>query len=155
LNSRLPEGLAVAGKTGTTNGLRDSWFAGFSGDKVAVVWVGRDDNKPTKLTGSSGALRIWGDIMAVIDTQPLPEFAPEGIQEVRVDPGNGLLAGSGCGRAMTVPFDSAGVPTVESACGAAVAQQQRDGEPEAATARKEKKRSGGGFGEFMRNFFGN
>jgi penicillin-binding protein 1B len=152
LNSRLPEDLTVAGKTGTTNGLRDSWFAGFSGDKVSVVWVGRDDNKPTRLTGSSGALRIWGDIMARIDNQPLSELAPEGVEQVRVDPGNGLLAGPGCGRAISVPFDRNGVPTVESACGAAVAQQQSEREPPAPA---KKKRSGGGFGEFMRNFFGN
>ena len=109
----------MAGKTGTTNGLRDSWFAGFSGDKVAVVWVGRDDNKPTKLTGASGALQIWGDIMTSVENQPLSEFTPDGVEEVRVDPGDGLLAGDGCRRAMIVPFAAEGVPTATSSCGAA------------------------------------
>src|SRR6185295_13534675 len=49
----------VAGKTGTTDDLRDSWFAGFSGDYLAVVWMGRDDNKSTGLSGATGALKAW------------------------------------------------------------------------------------------------
>ena len=56
-------GKFYAGKTGTSDGLRDSWFAGFSSDYTGVVWLGRDDNKPTPFTGSSGALRVWGNIM--------------------------------------------------------------------------------------------
>ncbi|MEY6432403.1 penicillin-binding protein 1B [Thioalkalicoccus limnaeus] len=94
LSQRLPAGLTMAGKTGTTDGLRDSWFAGFSGDKVAVVWVGRDDNQPAGYTGGSGALVLWGDVMTRIDNEPLPDFAPEGIQLVQVV----------CGRTMMVPF---------------------------------------------------
>ncbi|EIC20460.1 penicillin-binding protein 1B [Thiorhodovibrio frisius] len=94
LKQRLPQGLSVAGKTGTTNDLRDSWFAGFSGDKVAVVWVGRDNNKSTGLTGSSGALRVWGDLMANIDNQPLSDIPPDGV----------ILA-QGCG-GLTMPVNA-------------------------------------------------
>lgn len=82
LKQKLPGDLIVAGKTGTTNGQRDSWFAGFSGDKVMVTWIGRDDNEPTGLTGSSGALRLWGDIMARLQTQSLDFQAPQSIQMV-------------------------------------------------------------------------
>jgi penicillin-binding protein 1B len=79
LKSRLPSDLVVAGKTGTTNDMRDSWFAGFSADKVVVTWVGRDDNKPTRLSGSTGALRVWGDIMARLESQPLSDHPPDSI----------------------------------------------------------------------------
>ncbi|QGU32738.1 penicillin-binding protein 1B [Thermochromatium tepidum] len=79
LGDQLPKGMTMAGKTGTTDEKRDSWFAGFSGDKVAVVWVGRDDYKPMGLTGGAGALRVWGDFMLALDNEPLPETPPEGV----------------------------------------------------------------------------
>ena len=54
--------LHAAGKTGTSDTQRDSWFAGFSGNQLGVVWVGRDDNRPTGLYGSTGALKVWIDL---------------------------------------------------------------------------------------------
>ena len=60
-----------AGKTGTTNDYRDSWFAGFSGNYLTVVWVGRDDNKPIGLTGGSGAAKVWAKAMQSIPQQRL------------------------------------------------------------------------------------
>lgn len=79
LGDQLPKGMTMAGKTGTTDEKRDSWYAGFSGDKVAVVWVGRDDYKPMGLAGGTGALRVWGDFMLALDNEPLPEVPPEGV----------------------------------------------------------------------------
>ncbi len=61
----------LAGKTGTTNDYRDSWFAGFSGNYLTVVWVGRDDNKPTGLTGAGGAARVWSRAMKSMPLQRL------------------------------------------------------------------------------------
>jgi penicillin-binding protein 1B len=79
LGDQLPKGMTMAGKTGTTDEKRDSWYAGFSGDKVAVVWVGRDDYKPMGLAGGTGALRVWGDFMLKLDNEPLSEFPPDGV----------------------------------------------------------------------------
>lgn len=70
LSWRLPKDLKVVGKTGTTNDTRDSWFAGFSGEHLIVTWLGTDDNQSTGLTGSSGALTVWSDIMKKIRTRP-------------------------------------------------------------------------------------
>lgn len=136
LASRLPDGMRMAGKTGTTDGLRDSWFAGFSGDKVAVAWIGRDDNRSAKLTGSSGALRLWGDIMTEIQNQPIPDFAPDGVQVARVDRTNGLLASKGCGRGISVPFARGSVPTKRSACGAAAPKEEAPAAPAEAPREK-------------------
>ena len=64
--ARLPAGLVTAGKTGTSSELRDSWFAGFSGDHLIVAWIGHDDNAPTGFTGSQAALPLWANAMGAI-----------------------------------------------------------------------------------------
>ncbi len=85
LSRYIPASHTLAGKTGTTNNLRDSWFAGFTGDLLAVVWIGRDDNKPAGVTGATGALPVWGEIMRALHPQPLELTEPSGIQWVRVN----------------------------------------------------------------------
>jgi penicillin-binding protein 1B len=87
LSAYLPASYAVAGKTGTSDDLRDSWFAGFTGDKLAVVWLGRDDNKPTGMTGASGAMVIWGRIMRNLHPEPLDLIAPPGTRWAYQDGG--------------------------------------------------------------------
>jgi len=63
--------LSAAGKTGTSNDSRDSWFAGWTGDHLAVVWVGNDQNQPTGLYGATGAMRVWSGIFARLPSAPL------------------------------------------------------------------------------------
>ncbi len=116
LGKALP-GLQLAGKTGTTNDLRDSWFAGFSADRLAVVWVGRDDNQPTKLTGASGALPIFTQLMKALPQQPRSAQAPAGIEWAGIDPSTGLLAPPGCPGMVQLPYVEGAAPRDVSGCG--------------------------------------
>lgn len=83
-------GLVVAGKSGTSSDYRDSWFAGFSGSHVVVSWLGYDDNEPTRYSGSSGALPIWTQIMAGIDTTSWDQSLPDGLSETQIEFATGL-----------------------------------------------------------------
>lgn len=114
---RLPAGVELYGKTGTTDELRDSWFAGFGSDYVGVVWMGSDDNKVTGLTGASGALQVWADIMTRINTTRGEEPPPMEVEMVRTDRITGLLAESGCDdTARLLPFISGTAPDEDAPC---------------------------------------
>ncbi len=63
--------LQSAGKTGTSNDGRDSWYAGYTGDHLAVVWVGNDQNEQTGLYGATGAMRVWSGIFTRLPSAPL------------------------------------------------------------------------------------
>jgi len=116
LQAILPADLKVAGKTGTTGGLRDSWFAGFSGEHLVVVWIGRDDNQSTGLTGASGALPVWADIMGEIPTHSLNLTTPDDMQWLLIDTQNGFLAADNCEYAQWMPFVEGTAPTVIAPC---------------------------------------
>jgi penicillin-binding protein 1B len=87
----------AAGKTGTTDETRDAWFVGYTGDLLALVWVGYDDNAKTGLTGATGALPIWVDLMRrAVPADLHPERRPTEMVWVRIDPASGLRAGRRC-----------------------------------------------------------
>jgi len=113
---KLPPDFAVAGKTGTTNDLRDSWFAGFAGDLSTVVWVGRDDNGTTPFTGAGGALRIWADFMAAASQRSLEYIPPERIEHYWVDEATGLLSKENCKNVRYLPFIAGSAPTQKAHC---------------------------------------
>ncbi len=116
--ARLPGDPGVAGKTGTSNDQRDSWFAGFSGNYLTVVWIGRDDNRPTPLTGSSGALRAWTAIMAGLEHRGLAEAPPESVVHAWYDPTTGAGSAAQCAGAIALPF-AAGFAPEPRGCGSA------------------------------------
>lgn len=115
--SQMPASLEPAGKTGTTNDLRDSWFAGFTGDYLGVVWIGRDDNQPAGLTGAEGALRIWAAAMKAISREPLELEKPDNVELVWVDANRGLRAEADCPNAIQLPFIEGTAPPGVAGCG--------------------------------------
>jgi len=119
----LPAEMNVAGKTGTTDDLRDSWFAGYTGDRVAVVWVGRDDNKPSGLTGASGAMTVWGEMMKNIQPEPLEPAMPDDVEMVNVGPVSGLRYDEGCKTGVLLPFIKGSAPAATSPCDASSADE--------------------------------
>jgi penicillin-binding protein 1B len=115
--ARLPGGLTTAGKTGTSNELRDSWFAGFSGDNLAVVWLGYDDGRPGGLTGATGALRVWTELMREIGGRSFDPPAVPGMAEVLIDYDTGELVTAGCGDPVAVPVPEDARLAVRAGCG--------------------------------------
>ncbi len=116
LDAYLPGEIGAAGKTGTTDDQRDAWFAGFTGDRLAVVWLGYDDNRAARLSGATAALPVWGDIMAALLPQPLELPPAEGIEQVWIDPQNSLRGDSQCAGAVQLPFMQGSAPQERSPC---------------------------------------
>ena len=98
--------LKAAGKTGTTNDLRDAWFAGFTPELLTVVWVGFDDNQPVGLQGAQAALPIWTQFMmrALAGRASTPFDVPEGVSFVHIDAETGKLPTPRCPRVITEVF---------------------------------------------------
>jgi len=114
-NSSLAS-LHVAGKTGTSDHQRDSWFSGFTGDRLAVTWMGRDDNQPTHLWGATGALRVWMKLFEKLPSAPLTTSLDEGIQYAWIDPATGQGSLPQCDGAKQYPFIDGYAPTVQNHC---------------------------------------
>lgn len=115
LKSRYSEKV-LAGKTGTTNDLRDSWFSGFSNRYLTVVWLGRDNNKPINLTGSSGALRVWADIMGKLDIKSVKLGADPTLEWNYIDRLQGGKSGENCEGSVLLPFKKGTQPDFNSDC---------------------------------------
>jgi len=113
----LPKQQKVAAKTGTTNDQRDSWFAGFSGQHVATVWLGREDLKPTPLTGASGALNVWGQLMQHLSYTPYEDIKPETVGYYYVNRETGVVIPNGCPDGIDLPMVNATAPPINTNCG--------------------------------------
>src|SRR5699024_10745556 len=111
--ARLPANLHVAGKTGTSGDYRDAWFAGFSENHLAVVWVGRDDNKSAGVSGSNVALPIWADLMASLPQRSLREDFPNTVETAWWDSEQQLVFEDSCKGAEPFPVLLASLDTIE------------------------------------------
>ena len=102
----------AAGKTGTTNDLRDAWFVGFTPELLTVVWVGLDDNQPLGLSGAQAALPIWTQFMknAVAGRSSSTFDPPGGVSFMEVDRDTGKIATPLCPRITTEAFLSGTEP---------------------------------------------
>ena len=110
-------GLSIAGKSGTSSDYRDSWFAGFSGSDVVVTWVGYDDNQSTRLTGSAGALPIWSNIMAGLNTRSWDQPLPDSLTERQIDFATGLGVNDQCAeKPLTVAVPISTEITMQAEC---------------------------------------
>ncbi len=106
--------LGTAGKTGTSDDYRDSWFAGFDAERLAVVWVGYDDNRPTGMTGAGGAMQVWDDVFLRLGVAPLPEADDDW---ETVEYATGLLANDSCAEVVAVPLPRSADNSAKDGCG--------------------------------------
>lgn len=112
----LPASINAAGKTGTSDQQRDSWFAGFTGNRLAIVWLGQDDNASLPFTGASGALQAWIAYMASETLEPFVAASPEGIEYLWIDQQSGQLSAEYCPGAQQIPFLLGTGPTLAVNC---------------------------------------
>lgn len=116
VSSYLPKELGLAGKTGTTDDLRDSWFAGFSGNLVGVVWVGNDDNLSTGLTGAGGALRVWARTLQSVPLLPVQPPQPAKVRKINTAVLNGARIAGHCSGGVELPFVAGNEPQLRAGC---------------------------------------
>ena len=103
-SSRVIEKWKTGGKTGTSDDQRDSWFVGYAGNYLMLVWLGFDDNRKSPLTGRSGALQVWKNFMSRLDPIAYEVRKPSRIRYEWVDAKDGLLSGKRCKRSILIPF---------------------------------------------------
>ena len=111
--SRLQRALAgqvVGGKTGTTNDYRDSWFVAVDGEHVVTVWLGRDDNQPVGLTGSSGALKVVADFYDYLPPLSMALDVPEPLQMQNFHPTTGQRIPEDCNNGRKLPAEEIRLP---------------------------------------------
>ena len=103
-SSRVIEKWKTGGKTGTSDDQRDSWFVGYAGNYLMVVWLGFDDNRKSPLTGRTGALQVWKNFMSRLDPIAYEVRKPSRIRYEWVDAKEGLLSGESCKGSILIPF---------------------------------------------------
>ena len=95
-------------------------FAIEVGDRLGIVWIGYDDNRAARLSGAAAALPVWGEMMAMLDPEPLALAKPDGVETVLIDPESGLRADAGCAGAIELPFARGSAPAERAPCSSAL-----------------------------------
>ena len=116
INNFFPEDFNLIGKTGTTNDFRDSWFAGFSGNYLAIAWIGRDNNEVTNLSGSRGALELWINVMRKLNLSSYSLRPTHDIVYKDIHSQTGLLTEPDCEYALRLPFIEGSEPVKFNNC---------------------------------------
>ena len=110
----------AGGKTGTSDDQRDSWFVGFAGELLVLVWLGFDDNRPTPLTGRTGAFQVWKNFINDISPVRTEKNSLSRIKYIWTDMQDGLLSGQKCKNSLLVPFirgtEPKSIPNVRRKC---------------------------------------
>ena len=110
----------AGGKTGTSDDQRDSWFIGFAGDLLVLVWLGFDDNRQTPLTGRTGAFQVWKNFINDINPVTAEKTSLPRIEYFWTDMQDGQLSGEKCKNSLFVPFiigtEPKTVPDVRRKC---------------------------------------
>lgn len=115
IRSQFPS-INMAGKTGTTDDYRDSWFSGFDKNILVTNWIGHDDNKSTGLTGSSGALKVFINYQQRQQPKSLVRRFPKGLGIAHFDLKDGHLTKAGCEGSMSVPAILDALPAKARKC---------------------------------------
>ena len=154
LANKFPK-LHLAAKTGTSNELRDSWFAGIDGNQVAITWVGRDNNGPSKLWGSTGALVLYSRYLDNETPQPLTLQVPEGITTMNIDGSGNFVCNSGGltgGVARSIPVWTDSPDKLCQASQAVIQQQQEQQQQQ--QQQQSQQEDGKGVAGWIKDMFG-
>ena len=125
----LSEGLGdlqSAGKTGTSTDSRDSWYAGYTGDHLAVIWIGNDKNEPTGLYGATGAMRVWAQLFRKLPSRPLRNSG-DGLEWAYLDASRYATTEEYCVGARHAVFIAGYLPAEHVPCGDPPPDESKDG----------------------------
>ncbi|MGO4893225.1 penicillin-binding protein 1B [Flavobacterium sp. W21_SRS_FM6] len=109
-------GINMAGKTGTTDDYRDSWFSGYDNNILVTTWIGKDNNQPVNLSGASGAMQIFIDYQKRQAPKSFVRRFPEGLSIAHFDIASGMVSQAGCKNTMSLPAISAALPKAPKSC---------------------------------------
>lgn len=108
--------INMAGKTGTTDDYRDSWFSGFDNNILVTTWMGKDNNEPINLSGATGAMQLFIGYQKLQQPKSLVRRYPKGLGIAHFDEKSGALSRPGCANTISVPAILDALPPVPKTC---------------------------------------